>query len=445
MAMKARIASEEQSRDHGLLRAMGTFTFAAAITNEVVGSGVYRLPGVMATAAGTVAPYAYLACLIAMGAIVLCFSEAGSRVPTSGGPYGYVEAAFGPMPGFVAGLLVWFSSVLACGGIAVALADTVGSAFPAMAATLPHIAVVVGVLGLMTFVNIIGVDVASKILGLATMIKLVPLFLFLIVGGGALFAGHHAAAPITNPPTESFGAAAILAIFALTGMETPLAASGEVRDPARTVPRALLLAMISIGLLYIAVQIVAQQLLGAGLIGSKAPLADALGTIDPRWRAPLLAGAFGSMLIWLGSDLLGAPRVLFAFARDGLLPSPLGKVHARFRTPYVAILTHFVLAVALALTGTFEKLAILSTLAIAPLYMSVCAASVKLRRGNVAILGKPLTIAGLPLIAAFGILSMAGLIGLAKREEQGALAVLLIGGVLFYYLMRFLRGRAKAL
>lgn len=445
MATKARIASEERSRDHGLLRAMGMFTFAAAITNEVVGSGVYRLPGVMATAAGTVAPYAYLACLIAMGAIVLCFSEAGSRVPTSGGPYGYVEAAFGPMPGFVAGVLVWFSSVLACGGIAVALADTVGSAFPAMATAAPHTAVVIAVLGLMTFVNIIGVDVASKILGLATMIKLVPLFLFLIVGGGALFAGHHAAAPITNPPTESFGAAAILAIFALTGMETPLAASGEVRDPARTVPRALLLAMISIGLLYIAVQIVAQQLLGAGLIGSKAPLADALGTIDPRWRAPLLAGAFGSMLIWLGSDLLGAPRVLFAFARDGLLPSPLGKVHARFRTPYVAILTHFVLAVALALTGTFEKLAILSTLAIAPLYMSVCAASVKLRRGNVAILGKPLTIAGLPLIAAFGILSMAGLIGLAKREEQAALAVLLIGGVLLYYVMRFLRGRAKTL
>ena len=265
MASRAEIASEEQSRDHGLLRAMGVFTFAAAITNEVVGSGVYRLPAVMATAAGTIAPYAYLACLIAMAAVVLCFSEAGSRVPTSGGPYGYVEAAFGPMPGFVAGLLVWFSSVLACGGIAVALADTVGSAFPVMAAPMPHYAVVAAVLGLMTFINIIGVDIAAKVLGLATMIKLLPLFLFLIVGGGALLMGHPVAAPINNPPTEGFGAAAILGIFALTGMETPLAASGEVRDPARTVPRALLLAMISIGLLYIAVQIVSDRLLGAGL------------------------------------------------------------------------------------------------------------------------------------------------------------------------------------
>ena len=444
MASRAEIASEEQSRDHGLLRAMGVFTFAAAITNEVVGSGVYRLPAVMATAAGTIAPYAYLACLIAMAAVVLCFSEAGSRVPTSGGPYGYVEAAFGPMPGFVAGLLVWFSSVLACGGIAVALADTVGSAFPVMAAPMPHYAVVAAVLGLMTFINIIGVDIAAKVLGLATMIKLLPLFLFLIVGGGALLMGHPVAAPINNPPTEGFGAAAILGIFALTGMETPLAASGEVRDPARTVPRALLLAMISIGLLYIAVQIVSDRLLGAGLVGSKAPLADALGTIDPRWRAPLLAGAFGSMLIWLGSDLLGAPRVLFAFGRDGLLPSLLGKVHPRWRTPYVAILTHFFLALALALTGTFEKLAILSTLAIAPLYMSVCAAAVKLRRDKVAILGQPLIIPGLPVISVLAILSMVGLVGLAKPAEQVALAVLLVGGVVLYYVMRAIHGGAKA-
>ena len=445
MAGKAQVASEEQSRDHGLLRAMGVFTFAAAITNEVVGSGVYRLPAVMATAAGTIAPYAYLACLIAMAAIVLCFSEAGSRVPTSGGPYGYVEAAFGPMPGFVAGLLVWFSSVLACGGIAVALADTIGSAFPAMAAPVPHTISVAAVLGLMTFVNIIGVDVAARILGLATVIKLLPLFLFLIVGGGALLMGHSTAAPITNPPTEGFGAAAILGIFALTGMETPLAASGEVRDPARTVPRALLLAMISIGILYIAVQIVAQNLLGAGLVGSKAPLADALGTIDPRWRAPLLAGAFGSMLIWLGSDLLGAPRVLFAFGRDGLLPSVFGKVHARWRTPYVAILTHFLLALALALTGTFEKLAILSTLAIAPLYMSVCAAAVKLRCDKVAILGSPLTIPGLPYISAFAILAMVGLVGLAKPAEQIALGGVLIGAIILFYIMRAIHGSAKRL
>jgi len=438
----ANIAREERGRDVGLVRAMGVLAFAAAITNEVVGSGIYRLPGVMAKAGGTAAPYAYLACLVAMGAIVLCFAEAGSRVPTSGGPYGYVEAAFGKMAGFSAGVLLWLSSVLACGGIAVALADTAAAALPILANPLIHQGVTLAVLGLMTGINLVGVDPASRFLGWATLIKLLPLLLFVLVGAAGLAMGHHAAAPITNAPTEGFGRAAILAMFALTGMETPLAASGEVRDPARTVPRALLLAMGTVGLLYIAIQLVAQMLFGAGLLQSNAPLADALGTIDRLWRLPLLAGAFLSMLIWLGSDLLGAPRVLFAFARDGLLPAPLGRIHPRWRTPHIAILTHFVLAAGLALSGTFEKLVILSTLAIAPLYISVCAAAVKLRRNDVALFGRPLILPGLPFLAAFGAISMVILIGFGQWSEIIALAGVLIGSALLYLFMRGVGERA---
>jgi amino acid transporter len=296
--------------------------------------------------------------------------------------------------------------------------------------------VVVGVLGMMTAINLIGVDPASRFLGWATLVKLLPLLLFLVVGGIGLAMGHGASAPVSNAPSAGFGRASILAMFALTGMETPLAASGEVREPARTVPRALLLAMGAVGLLYIAIQLVAQSLLGAGLLESAAPLADALGTIDAAWRLPLLAGAFLSMLIWLGSDLLGAPRVLFAFARDGLLPAPLGRVHARWRTPHIAILTHFVLAAGLALSGTFEKLAILSTLSIAPLYMLVCAAAVKLRRDGIAILGKPLVLPALPIIATFAVISMVVLIGFAQWSEIIALAGVLAGSCLLYLFMR---------
>jgi amino acid transporter len=434
---RVEIAREESRRDHGLVRAMGVFAFAAAITNEVVGSGIYRLPGGMVKAGGTAAPYAYLACLLAMGAIVLCFAEAGSRVPTSGGPYGYVEAAFGKMLGFVAGVLLWLSSVLACGGIAVALADTVAAALPIFEPPLLHHLAEIGVLAAMTGINLVGVDPASRFLGWATLIKLLPLILFILVGAVGLALGHGAAAPpIQHAPTDGFGRAAILATFALTGMETPLAASGEVREPSRTVPRALLLAMGMVGLLYILIQIVAQTLLGAGLIESRAPLADALGAIDPRLRLPLLVGAFFSMLIWLGSDLLGAPRVLFAFARDRLLPAPLGKVHPRWRTPYIAILAHFLLASALALSGTFEDLAVLSTLAIAPLYMLVCASAVKLRRDNVAILGKPLALPALPLIALFGIVSMIVLIRFGQPNEIKALIGVLVGSSLLYLVMR---------
>lgn len=436
MAGRAEAARAENERDHGLVRAIGVIGFAAAITNEVVGSGVYRNPAAMAGAAGTAAPYAYLACLFAMGAIVLCFAEAGSRVPTSGGPYGYVEAAFGKLPGFVAGMLVWLSSVLACGGIAAAVADTVGVIVPALASVIPRVIVILGILGGMAWINLRGVDIAAKAIGWATLIKLLPLVFFLVVGGIALAMGAHAAVPVSGAPTEGIGRAAILAMFALSGMETPLAASGEVANPARNVPRALLLAMGSIGILYVAIQVMADALLGAGLIGSKAPLADALGTLDPRLRAPLLLGAFLSMLFWLGSDLLGAPRVLFAFARDRLLPEPLGRLHASWRTPYVAILIHAGIAAALALSGTYEALAVLSTLAIAPLYASVCAAAVILRRRQIAILGTPLALPLLPVAAAVGIVSMAILVAIARPAEIAALAAVLAGSAVLFLVMR---------
>jgi APA family basic amino acid/polyamine antiporter len=436
MAGTAQIAREEAERDRGLVRAIGVVGFAAAITNEVVGSGVYRNPAAMAAAAGAAAPFAYLACLVAMGAIVLCFAEAGSRVPTSGGPYGYVEAAFGKLPGFVAGMLVWLSSVLACGGIAAAVADMAAVTVPALAGAVPRACVVLAILCLMAWINLRGVDIAAKAIGWATLIKLLPLFFFLLVGGIALASGAHAAAPVTGAPTRGGGRAAILAMFALSGMETPLAASGEVANPSRNVPRALLLAMGSIGVLYVAIQLVADTLLGAALIGSKAPLAEALGTLDPRLGAPLLAGAFLSMLFWLGSDLLGAPRVLFAFARDQLLPRPLAKLHANWRTPYVAILLHAGIAALLALSGTYEALAILSTLAIAPLYASVCAAAISLRRHGVAISGKPLGLPMLPAVAIVGILSMVVLVAIAEPVEIAALVGVLVSSAILFLIMR---------
>ena len=142
------------------------------------------------------------------------------------------------------------------------------------------------------------------------------------------------------------------------------------------------------------------------------------------------------MLIWLGSDFLGAPRVLFAFARDGILPSPLGRIHSRWRTPYVAILVHLVFAAALALSGTFEQLAVLSTLAIAPLYASGCAAAVILRRRNIAISGKPLALPGLPLIAALGIVSMVVLVAQGEPREIIALAGVLVGSAVLYLVVR---------
>jgi amino acid transporter len=233
------------------------------------------------------------------------------------------------------------------------------------------------------------------------------------------------------------GRALILAVFALMGVETPLAASGEVKQPSRSIPRAILIAMVAVALLYIAIQVIAQGILGPALAHSRAPLSDAMGRIHPALQLLMLACGALSMFGWLSSDVLGSPRIAFAFARDGLLPRVLGRVHRRYHTPYVAILFYTALAIALALTGKFAELAVLSALAGAVLYIAVCLAAWVLARRRVALGSEPLNFRWLGTAAVIGITGMAFLIAMASREEIFGLLGLMVAIALVYQLVRW--------
>ena len=436
------IAAQESTRDHGLLRTVGTWGMTFAIVNGVVGAGIFSLPASMAAAAGARAPLAYAACAVAMAAVVVCFAEASSRVPTSGGSYGYVEAAYGPQAGFVCGVLLWLSSVLACGGIAAAFADGTAALLPVLALPALRSVLIALVIAGLAWINIRGTSLAARFITVTTLVKLVPLFLFL--GIGALALPGLPADTGTMPPPEGFGRAVILALFAFCGMETPLGASGEVARPQRTIPRALFLSMGFVVLLYVAIQFVAQGLLGTHLPASATPLADGMARISPGLGVLLLVGATFSRLGWITSDLFGAPRVLFAFARDRLLPHGLAAVHPTAHTPHVAILCHAVIAGLLAITGTFEQLAILSTLATAGVYFLSCAAAWRLARSGVALFGQPLGLRGLPLAAIFGMASMVALILLAQWREIGGLVIVIVASAAFFHIYTGMARRRPA-
>ncbi len=145
------------ARDAGLRRCIGPVALGAAVVNGVVGAGIFTLPAAMAQAAGGRAPLAYLLCAVAVGMVVVCLAEAGSRMPTSGGIYGYVTFALGPLAGFVCGILTWMASVLACGGIAGAFAATIGTVLPGLAAGPGRAAVILLTLGGIALVNTRGV------------------------------------------------------------------------------------------------------------------------------------------------------------------------------------------------------------------------------------------------------------------------------------------------
>jgi basic amino acid/polyamine antiporter, APA family len=409
------MTSAASQRDAGLIRAVGPWALAAGAISMIVGAGIFAAPAQLAAGVGPYAPLVFLGCGLAVGAVAICFAEGGSRVPTSGGAYGLVEAAFGPLVGYVAGTLLWVSCVLACGAIAAALADVVAGVVPPHLVAPARGAVIIGVIGAVALVNIGGVARGARLVEVMTAAKLIPLVVFVAAGAGAVHGANFV--PAVHPDAQALRGALVIGVFSFIGMETPLCASGEVREPNRTIPRALAIAMLSTMALYVAIQVVAQGILGPALAASKTPLADAMAQIHPALRVLLLAGAAVSMTGYLASDIFGNPRQLFAFARDGLLPGALGRLHTRSHAPHVAIACYATLAALLALTGTFARLAVWSTLAMAGLYVAGCAAAWVLARRGVALAGPPLRFRQLGAATAIGIGSMLAVIALGSRQE----------------------------
>lgn len=417
--MASSIVEDATQRDAGLKRQIGVWAFSGTLINGVIGGGIFAAPAALAASVGAWAPLALLACGIAMGAIVLCCAEAGSRVPSSGGIYAYVEAAFGPFWGFICGFTLWLSCVLAAGGVAAAFADAVVALWPWGAPGLQRAALLIGAMGLIVAINLRGAGLGARLAGLFMVAKLLPLALFVGVGLFAIDPSNLRPSAPVDP--GAFGRAMILSIFAFSGIETVLGASGEVNRPERTVPRALLLAMAVVLTLYLSIQVVAQGLLGGRLAGSAEPLADAMRVVRPELVLLIAVGAAISRGGWLFSDVLGAPRLPFAFARDGFLPAALGKLNGA-QVPGRAILLHAAIATGLALVGDFGGLVVLSGLFTVPIYLGACLAAVRLRRDEVRLLGPPLRMPALGLAAAIGVVSMVALVALAQWIEMLGLA-----------------------
>jgi APA family basic amino acid/polyamine antiporter len=221
-------------------------------------------------------------------------------------------------------------------------------------------------------------------------------------------------------------------------VESALAPSGEVKDPSRTVPRAIGIAMVGITLLYVAVQVVAQGILGADLARhTDAPLASAAAqAFGPAGGLLLLVGASVSMFGYLSGMMLAMPRTLFAFARDGYLPAALAKVNPKTHVPAAAIVAHAVAVSALAISGTFESLAILSNISALLLYLLCSAAVLELRRRDVREAGEPFRIPGGAAVPVLSMLVIVFLLSNATWAEMRSIGIALLIAVALYLLRR---------
>jgi amino acid transporter len=418
-----------------LSREIGVRQLAATIFNYTVGSGIFVIPAFAAARLGSAAILAYIVCALIMGLMVVCFAEAGSRVSTTGGAYAYMDAAFGPFLGFLGGVLLLFVDLTAAAAVATIFAQSLLALFDAPSSRVLVMATAGVALAAVAAINIAGIKRGVLLVEILVAAKLIPLAVFVVAGGVAVHTANLRWT--TTPAFSSVAATSGFLIFAFLGIEGALTPSGEVRTPSRTVPRAAFLAIAAVTALYIAVQLVAQGLLGPALADDRvAPLASALAVaIGPFGRTLILIGATISMFGFLSSSLMAGPRLLFALGRDGFGPKALAAVHPAFRTPHVAIVCYSAISLALAFSGTFEQLAILGNLSGLLLYMSCAIAAGVLRQRDVRSSGEPFRAPGGPLVPILACAAIGWvLIETISRTEVIAVSATLAAGSFIYVL-----------
>ncbi|MBB5875625.1 APC family permease [Xanthomonas sp. 3498] len=416
----------------GLVRAVSRWQIVGLSINDVIGSGIYLLPAATAALLGPLSLWAVLLAGVAVALLVLCYAQAASYFDEPGGSYLYAREAFGRFAGFEIGWMIWLTRISSAAALSNGLADAVVRFWPAAASGGARLAIVVGSLGLLTAINVIGVKSAART-GVALVIgKLVPLLLFVAIGvfyvdWSWAFSGK------TPDPRDvgNLGEAALLLLFAYAGFENIPAAAGEYRNPRRDVPFALITMIVTVTLIYAAVQVVAQGTL-PNVAQSATPLADAASGFGGEALALILTvGATISILGTTSNTVMLGPRFLFALAKDGYGPAFLARVHPRFRTPAAAILLQGVLSLALALSGSFVQLALLSMVTRLFAYIGTAAAVLVLARRYGDRPGA-LRLPGGPLIPLAALLLALALLLSASWQNLAAAGVALLVGALFY-------------
>jgi len=419
-----------------LVRAVSRWQVIAISINGVVGSGVYLLPAAAAAFMGAASLWAVPLAGIAVLLLALCFAEAGSRFDEPGGGYVYARAAFGEFVGFQVGWMTWLARIASGAALWNGLAQALTFVAPGAGEGFTRVAVIVAPLVLLTAINVIGVRHAARLEVAFAAAKLLPLLFLIAVGIPAIDGSLLVPMPALDP--AGLGAAAGLLLFAYAGFENTAAAAGEFKNPRRDVPFALIGSILAITLLYTLVQLVALGTL-ADLAARTdgAPLADAATLIVGGWAGVFLTlGAVVSIGGNIASTMLVGPRYLFAMATRGCGPAFLAEIHPRFRTPYWSIVAQSAITGALALSGSFVQLAMLSIVARLATYIGTAAAVPVLRRKYGADERSVVLLPGGPTIPVLALLVCIAFLASARVENLLAGLIALLAGATIYLFRR---------
>ncbi len=327
--------SIERDTKANLVRGLHKWDLVALVINSIIGAGIFGLPSKAFALAGTYSLLAYLVSAVAICLVILCFAEVGSRFAATGGPYLYARKTFGALVGFQVGWLMWLGRIAAFASLSNLFVGYFAYFVPAAGASFWRAIVIVTVVSALAITNIIGVRATATVTNVLTVGKLIPLLLLALVG--LFFVDPERYSLATPPGYSAFSQAALLLVFTYMGFEGAAIPSGEMRDPAKHLPFALLLGLGVVVLVYVSIQTVCIGTL-PNLANSERPLSDAgLRLFGAPGATVIAVGAMVSIGGGLNALMFATPRLPFAMAENRQLPQMFSATHRRFGTPIAAI------------------------------------------------------------------------------------------------------------
>jgi APA family basic amino acid/polyamine antiporter len=369
-----------------LRRDLTLFDLTNIVVGSIVGADIYIASALTAGLVGPFAIVVWIAAAACATVLALVFAYCSYYLPRVGGPFAYVSEAFDDFFGFIAGWSLWIAEILSLPVFAIAFVQYLEYFIPL---STPWEIVVKGLfLGALTLVNIAGVRAAGRANDVLTLVKLLPL-LALVIAGLVTFALHPGMLAANYLPFAplgfaNFGTALVLIFWAYVGFEMGTFPATEVKDPTKTIPKAIILGMITVTAFYLFTNfVVFGTVPWQVLAGSKTPLVlVGAALFGAAGAAFMTAGALVSVSGSDESGILGTARLSYAMAIDGLFPKVFALIHPRYGTPYAALVIEGLIAFSLSLFAGIPGLISFAVFNLAFSFLVTCLALTIISQGK---------------------------------------------------------------
>ena len=424
-----------------LVRGIDRWSMVAIVINSIIGAGIFGLPSKVAALIGSYSLIAFVICTVIIAFVVVCFAEVSSRFTETGGPYLYAKEAYGSLFGFEVGWLMWIARVTTFAANCNLLLAYLGFFVPHANEGTLRIVLASSVVLIITAVNYVGVRQSAMMTNILTVGKIVPLIVFAAVG---LFFIQPANFTLpAAPDNATFASAILILIYAFVGWESTTTVAGEMKDPQRNLPFALLTGLAFAAVLYLLIQIVCIGTLPE-LSKSERPLVDAANNFFGAFAASFITlGALVSILGNINGGFLFASRAPFAMAEQNELPQILAKTHSKFKTPYVSILLTAAVMLVFTIWSSFIAALTISTIARLIVYVTTCAALPILRQRK----DLPKAVFTAPFDVMASVLALGLTIWLLSyvdyKKEGLAVLILAAVGLAIYFVYKILGTNGK--